>query len=40
MCVGIEGSMVLTTDSIAIATVNFVVAATICINTDVYSSRV
>ena len=31
MCVGIEGSMVLATDCIAIATVNFVVAATICI---------
>ena len=31
MCVGIKGSMVLATDYIAIATVNFVVAATICI---------
>ena len=38
MCVGIEGSMVIATDCIAIATVNFVLA--ICINTDVYSSRV
>ena len=28
VCVGIEGSMVLATDCIAIATVNFVVAAT------------
>ena len=31
MCVDIEGSMVLATDCIAIATVNLFVAATVCI---------